>query len=76
VGPRAGLDAVEKRKKESLSDPSRESNPIRLPLSLITKLTELPLLLCKNIKTEIHNISNLPVVLYSCETWSSALRQG
>jgi len=42
VGPRAGLDAVVKR---IIPSPYRELNPCRPVYSLVTVLTELPLLL-------------------------------
>jgi len=39
MGPRAGPDAVAKR---NYPCPHRESNPGRLALSLVTKLSEIP----------------------------------
>jgi hypothetical protein len=44
VGPRVGLDAVAKRKKSHCC-PCRESNSGRPACSLISILTELPLIL-------------------------------
>jgi len=76
VGPRAGLDAVSKRR---IPSPCRKSNPGRLAHNLVTILTELPRQLssstenCKTITNQyLRGYTFLPVYVFlnGLATWS------
>jgi hypothetical protein len=56
VGHRVGLDAVMAKGIKSLLCPHWESNPCRPFSNLVTKLTELPLLLPDNHKRVIRRL--------------------